>query len=255
MPRAKTTKLYRTFVKGLITEAGYLTYPADSSVDELNTVLSRKGNRTRRQGIKYEQNFVLNPLPVIPDYAAIQEFLWHSVAKAPALARLVVQIGSVIYFWEVDETPLSDKKTPYTINLLDFKSPTASEADVVSHAVDFAAGAGFLFAAHPYCEPLAIEYEVATGAITATKVIIQIRDFQGTYDGLANDEEPGALSKEHLYNLLNQGWVSPGTLPPVTDGLGGGSGTYYDPYTGGSRPYSGGGGVLRDGNNLNVDLV
>lgn len=35
-----------------------------------------------------------------------------------------------------------------------------------------------------------------------------IRDFVGVEDGLDNDETPAAITKEHLYNLLNQGWPS-----------------------------------------------
>ena len=43
--------------------------------------------------------------------------------------------------------------------------------------------------------------------------VIQVRDFEGVDDDLGNDEEPFTLSKEHHYNLLNQGWMAPGTRP------------------------------------------
>ena len=56
MPRAKATKLYRNFVKGLITEASELTYPENASIDELNTIIERKGNRVRRLGFEYENS-------------------------------------------------------------------------------------------------------------------------------------------------------------------------------------------------------
>ena len=59
MSRAETTKLYRTFVKGMITEASPLTYPEDASYDEDNMILYRKGNRSRRLGINFEDNYVL----------------------------------------------------------------------------------------------------------------------------------------------------------------------------------------------------
>jgi len=49
-----STKVFNTFVAGLITEAGPLTFPENSSKDELNCVLSRKGNRRRRLGVDYE---------------------------------------------------------------------------------------------------------------------------------------------------------------------------------------------------------
>jgi hypothetical protein len=67
-----------------------------------------------------------------------------------------------------------------------------------------------------------------------------MRDFDGVNDGLAIDQEPSTLSKEHHYNLMNQGWVSPGSGTP--GGLPGGGtrnpGTYIDPYTGNTIPYN-----------------
>lgn len=262
MPRAKLNKLYRTFVKGLITEASPLTYPENASTSELNTIVSRKGNRTRRQGIRYEESFVMNNIPDVGDNFAINEYVWHSVAKIQGKAVTVIQIGDIVHFWEMDTLPLSDNKLSYTVDLKNFKSPTANVLDIKLQAATFSSGAGFLFIAHPMCDPVVVEYLQSTNTYEAIRVFIQIRDFAGVYDGLANDEEPYYLSKEHNYNLLNQGWMYPGdtiipavadgeiTTPPAPppstapsaggDGSGsgtgggasGGSGEYYDPYTG-----------------------
>ena len=59
MSRAETAKIYRTFVKGLITEASPLTYPENASIDEDNMILYRKGNRSRRLGIDFESGYSL----------------------------------------------------------------------------------------------------------------------------------------------------------------------------------------------------
>ena len=59
MSRAETTKVYRTFVKGMITEASPLTYPEDASYDEDNMILYRRGNRSRRFGVDFEHGYVL----------------------------------------------------------------------------------------------------------------------------------------------------------------------------------------------------
>jgi hypothetical protein len=105
-----------------------------------------------------------------------------------------------------------------------------------------AAGKGFLFIAHPFCDPLVAEYDHDTDTLTVVKIVIQVRDFDGVNDGLANDEEPTTLSPEHHYNLRNQGWVEPGS----SDGsLGGGTEggasvsdpIHYDPYTGETNTY------------------
>jgi hypothetical protein len=254
MSRAKTNKLYRTFTKGLITEAGYLTYPEDASTDELNTIISRKGNRTRRPGVDYEDGFVLNDVDLTSEMA-INEFVWLSAANNSLYNFLVIQIGGTVHFWAMDSVPVSNNKKPFTVTLTNYKPPTSSDLDIRTHIAQFDAGAGFLFVAHPYVEPLVVEYDPLTDTFTPIKVVVQVRDLEGIYDGLANDEEPTTLSKEHHYNLLNQGWLNPGTIPTPALGAGessstggtgggttGGSQTVDDPYTGGTTTYNPGGG-------------
>lgn len=241
-------------MKGLITEASPLTYPADASIGELNTVVSRKGNRTRRRGLRYEEGFVLNEIESTSGDEAVSEYVWHSVAKQEGKVVSVIQIGDKLHFWTVDEAPLSDNKLSYTIDLKEFRAPSANAGEIKREPARFSSGAGFLFVAHPLCDPIVVEHNLNTGNYTAIKVVIQVRDFDGVYDGLANDEEPLTLSPEHHYNLRNQGWVSPGEfvvpavsdasvgLPGTNEGTTTDTGTYYDPYTGRPREYSSGSG-------------
>lgn len=255
MARAQTTKLYRTFVKGLITEASPLTYPEDASIDELNTVLSRKGNRTRRRGIRYEESHKFANITFAP-YDAVNEYVWHSVGKVAGKAVLAVQIGSTIHFWEMDSVPISDRKLSFTIDLVAKKIPTANGKDVATNLAQFASGAGYLFIAHPFCEPQVVEYDKDAKTYKAINVLVQMRDLEGINDNLANDQEPPTLTKEHHYNLLNQGWLAPGTIPAPALGAGeaynpgstssggsssgpapGSGGTYYNPYTGQAVTY------------------
>lgn len=275
MPRAKTTKFYRTFSKGLITEAGYLTYPEDASSDELNTVLSRKGNRTRRLGLDFQEDFALNDLAATDDVAT-REFVWSSANNDPNVTFTVVQIGSKVHFFRMNSEPLSTQRASFTVNLITYKIPTASVGEFSNEYGDFSAGSGYLFIAHRFMDPVSVEYVPSTDSLIVIPIVIQIRDFEGVYDGLANDEEPAHLSAQHHYNLLNQGWIAPGTRSvdistpsypgstpgtpggsvapgggvPPPPGTGGGSGSgsggvYYDPYTGVKEPYkpygSGGG--------------
>ena len=238
MPRAKQNKLYRTFVKGLITEAGYLTYPEDASLDELNTIISRKGDRTRRLGDEYENDFSLAEIGSNAD-KAVNEYVWTSVSNVSTLNFICVQIGSVIHFYELDDVPVSDSKKSFTLDMDEFKIPGAAQNDLVGNIVQFSSGFGLLFIVHPYCDPVMVEYTESTDSIKATRVRVLMRDFEGVYDGLANDQEPRSLSKEHNYNLQNQGWVEPGTAGSSSGGgTVGSGGTSYDPYTGGS--YTGG---------------
>lgn len=236
MPRAEQVKLYRSFVKGLITEASYLTYPEDASTDELNTVLSRKGNRTRRFGIDYEDNYQLNNISVGAN-DAISEFVWKSVNNNSDKNLLALQVGKTIYFYSLESDPISDSIKSFSIDLSAYSAPLASELDISTSICEFASGKGFLFIVNPYCEPLVVEYIEATDTILTTPIIVLVRDFVGLNDNLANDEEPTTLSKEHHYNLMNQGWVTPGfyTVPGgvAVDNVP----VYYDPWSGSGTNY------------------
>lgn len=229
MARAKTNKLYRTFVKGLITEAGYLTYPEDASTAELNTVLSRKGNRTRRLGINFEDGHTLVSIP-FRSTDAIQEYLWSNANNDPGQNFIAIQVGSKVHFFVIDEGPVSNNKAPFIVDLLDYKTPGSTTEDIRTTPASFASGAGYLFVCHENCHPLNVEFKPETNSIVVVSMIIQIRDLDGVDDGLANDMEPTTLSKEHHYNLLNQGWGPP-------DGSRGGH--YYNPHSG--APSSGAG--------------
>jgi len=203
LANASSNKLYRTFVRGLMTEASYLTYPEDASFDELNTVPSRKGNRVRRYGINY------NPLNVVPrtyDKRQVKaEFVWRSVASNASLSFLVVQNGPEISFYDRSKQEFATSKKSFTINCNDYARPGASTSG--TNICRFASGKGYLFIVNKDMEPLVVTYDKLLDDIKVTKIVILARDFEGLRDGLQNDEEPSTLSKEHHYNLLNQGWV------------------------------------------------
>ncbi len=261
MPRAKTVKFYRTFSKGLITEAGYLTYPEDASSDELNTILSRKGNRSRRLGVDYEENAVLQDFP-LGEKEVTNDFVWSSVNNDPNVTFLCQQIGKRIYFYRMTGESISEGGIPYAVDLSGFKIPTVNLGEFEAEYCDMSSGSGFLFVAHRFMDPVSIEYDLKTDSIITIPIVIQIRDFEGVYDGLPNDEEPYNLTAQHHYNLLNQGWLTPGTravdistpsYPGATPGTPAGDGSlgggeevspdayegpaYYDPYTGETKNY------------------
>ena len=58
MTRTTLAAELNTFVKGLITEATPLTFPANASLDEDNFVLNRQGSRQRRFGMNFEEDFL-----------------------------------------------------------------------------------------------------------------------------------------------------------------------------------------------------
>lgn len=206
MAEATNNKLYRSFVRGLMTEASPLTYPEDTSFDELNTVPTRKGNRTRRFGINYNPDNTAAMAQVVTD--AQNEFMWKAVAADVANTFLVVQNGATLYFYDRSQGEFASHKKSFTVNLDTYKRPGANT--VKATMCHFASGKGFLFVVNKDMEPLVITYLPDTDTITVNKITISARDFEGLSDGLANDAEPTTLTTEHFYNLLNQGWIAPG---------------------------------------------
>lgn len=217
MPRAKENKLYRTFVRGLITEAGYLTYPEDSSVNELNTVLSRKGNRQRRLGIDYESGFSFNSnsYNIVLDNTnkASNEYVWKSVNNDVSVNFLAVQQAEVVYFYALGSNPISGHKKVWCINFSLYIRPGATLDQVQTTNCSMISGKGYLFVAHPHCEPLVVIYRPNTDSVDVIPTTIKVRDFDGVDDGFDNDYEPPSLSNLHQYNLQNQGWVSTSQNP------------------------------------------
>lgn len=207
MARATANKLYRTFTKGLITEAGYLTYPENASIDELNTVIKVKGSRSRRLGIDYEPSSSPISVTSFSQTALVSEYGWRNVGEDSSVNFLVVQVSNRLNFFDMDASPIT-KKT-FELNLTDYKASTATSTDIQVNPAQFASGKGLLFVAHPYMNPIRVEYDANTDTVTAVPILITIRDFDGVFDDLGNEEQPTTLSKEHLYNLKNQGWIVP----------------------------------------------
>ena len=219
-----------------MTEASYLTYPEDYSTDELNTVINRAGNRTRRLGIDYENAFQQHAL-INYDDDCITEFVWQAVGNRAENNFLVSQYGQNLYFWSLEQVPVSDSLKTSSFDLGFYLSEGSTLTDLRTKPCQFACGKGFLFLVHPNLTPLIFEYDGDTDTISAQKIVIQMRDFEGLNDGLANDEEPTTLSKEHQYNLMNQGWTTPNPITPPGGITPTNQPVYTNPYTGQSGTY------------------
>ena len=129
MARSTANKLYRTFVGGLITEASPLTYPENASIDEDNCIIFRKGNRTRRLGVEYEDGYALSahalPSAQVAD-GGLKEFTWTAVNNNANINFLVQQVGDQVYFYDMSPAAPSANRKSFSINLDDYKAPTFS---------------------------------------------------------------------------------------------------------------------------------
>ena len=211
MASTNSSKLYNTFVKGLITEASPLVFAENASADEDNCVLYRKGNRTRRFGVDFEEGYTLIDTATISstDITAVatNEYTWYNVAQQTGVNFLVQQIGLTLLFFDLSFDALSANRKSFTIDLNSYLTLSSYQSYAKSHMVSFANGNGHLFITGRFINPLVVIYDPDTDSITVRQVYITARDLEGVNDGLANDQEPTTLTAEHFYNLRNQGWL------------------------------------------------
>lgn len=208
MPRQPGTKVQNTFVKGVITQATGLNFPEDACTDALNCHFDEYGTVRRRLGIKFEAEDEPNSYNAANN--AFSTYTWEDVAEDADLTIQVVQIGDRLFFYDTTSyANVSLGEADNFINLGAFKSDPA--LDPSNRECQYANGHGVLFVYHPRCEPFYVEYDINTEEVTATQITIEIRDFAGEAEDIEVNERPAfslaAMSEQHHYNLLNQGWT------------------------------------------------
>lgn len=212
MTRASNALELNGFVKGLITEAGPLTFPEGASIDEANFVLKRDGSRERRLGMQFEELHQTIPVGVLPNNnedMAVTTFRWQDVSGYTNLQIVVVQVGNVLKFFDLDSAPLSGSPSfTHVIDGLD-----------VGHQVSYANVGGLLAVATGKKGILIFEYKGGVEIVVRTENL-KIRDLFGVEDvdntgadlreGFnVSKRPPLELRPTHLYNLRNQTWAPP----------------------------------------------
>ena len=212
---SKTQKQTTQFVKGLVTEAGELTFPEGASVDELNCDLSRKGSRRRRLGIAFEDNYVLSD-DVLSTASTVSTGTWDNVSGVAGLQFLVIQINEKLVFYDKSKLPLSAQAVP--TSLVD---PSNLEIDLSDFEVSGQGGGGFnpvsltthdgrLIVASQGIEAFVIERDITTEAFTTTLLSFKVRDFEFQGDRTDYEIQFSNPSAEREYDTANTGWS--GTL-------------------------------------------
>jgi hypothetical protein len=120
MAQRLNQKVVNTFIKGLITEAGELTFPEDASIDELNCLLGRDGSRRRRLAAKVEESNVLSTFTVSAT-GVFTTGRWENAAGQAGLDFLVVQTGTKLYFYNTATEPYSGNEKSFSIDLTTFE--------------------------------------------------------------------------------------------------------------------------------------
>lgn len=203
MPRSAGTVIENNFSKGLITEASAFNFPENAATETFDCVFEQVGQVRRRLGIDIESDA---EVAVYTDPTGVfVEFLWRAVARTGVFTFLVIQIGSSVAFYAINEgAPLSDGIKSFAVDLTAYLAPGAPDPSL--EAASFASGNGRLFITHPSCNPVVVEYDEDEDELIKEEIVVKIRDFEGIEDGLEIDEHPETLTNEHLYNLQNQGW-------------------------------------------------
>lgn len=198
MTQQSTNKTYHTFVKGIITEAGPLTFPENASLDEENCVLMADGGRQRRLGMDFELNHQLRAI-TLGDDEVVASFQWKNAANDTNSQFAVVQAGSRIMVFDASAQIISANM------LADFDASAYITGTTV---ITGAEGLGYFFIDTGTSLPLYLSYDPSGPSFALTEYTIMIRDIFGVDDSLAVDTTPPTLSNNHHYNLLNQGWTT-----------------------------------------------
>ena len=198
----KAEAAYRSFVKGLITEANQLTFPDNASIDESNFVLNRDGSRSRRLGVDYESSYALTAtgLTATDIKEGKQSFhVWESPDGDTTVSLGLVRIKDKIWFMNLlANAPSADLKnggSPITIAGL---SNNKIETSVINNKC--------VIVSKDLSAPVLLSYDKSSGNVSQSTITLEIRDIYGVDDSLFLDTRPTTLSNEHKYNLRNQGW-------------------------------------------------
>lgn len=213
MPQQLSQTVRNTFNKGLLTEFSALNFPTEASIDELNCDLRKDGSRRKRLGLSYETGYSLSD----ESYSTGLVYStgrWENVGEEPEVEYLVVQIGSILRFYQKGgSTPLSNNVVPtsdsdsttYTVNLESHKKVGGAPSQ---ERVSVASIKGRLVVVSPEIEAFYIEKDTSDNSFSTTTIDFKIRDFSYQKDRAtltASAANPPDVS--HQYDTKNCGWV------------------------------------------------
>jgi hypothetical protein len=224
MPQSLTQKVVNTFVKGLITEAGELTFPENASVDELNCDLRRDGSRRRRLAAKVEDSRVLSSFTVSTS-TRFHTGKWENVGGQSGLEFLVLQVGSTLRFYNKSDLPYSSHEIAETVDLSTYE--VAGGVGAANANCQFASINGALVVSSPALNTIYIQRDNTTGTLTTTQITFRIRDFEwlGDKSTYTTQIATASASVQRKYDTANAGWSGTkgsaaltafGAYPPLT---------------------------------------
>lgn len=220
MARQTAVSVENNFIGGLVTEKTALQFAPNSCTETWNCIHDETGRTTRRKGLNYEPDFVLEQVPLTTNEASV-EFVWEGVAGLGTLNLIVIQKGKYLYFYKQSDSTdstISSRMESYSLDFSTFKA-SGNSNDVSLSTCSFTSIGGNLIVVHKDCNPFYIQYDTSSLTISYAAIPIKVRDFKGVDDGLVNSDRLIAnvstltsTYPKRYYNLLNQGWGTGGYL-------------------------------------------
>jgi len=193
-----------TFIKGLVTEAGELTFPQDASIDESNCVLERDGSRRRRLAAKLETNNVDSTFTLNGSFV-FTTGRWHNAGGVAGLDFLVVQSGITLHFYNTASEPYSSKEESFSVNLNDFNFSGSVGPGLAKVEMDTINGN--LIVTSEAIEPFYITYDSDANTISTYQISPRVRDFEWLGDTLTYASEKQDPDNNRKYDTANAGWT------------------------------------------------
>lgn len=233
MPKAGQVVEVNTFVKGLITEASPLNFPANASKDEANFELNVDGSRDRRFGMDFENPSTQRaPANGFDLSSGLGTYRWGSVGGLSDKEFLVVQVGKTLYFFDALVANISYSGLISTLEMAPFAASTK---------MSFASVHGKLVVVGGISKVGVVEFNSTTQTFSVTYHNILVRDHWGIeveayatpspffpndvitegyeFDATYRD---GIADQQHRYNLYNQSWGTERDGPGAIGGVSGG---------------------------------
>lgn len=192
-----------SFLKGIITEASVLNFPADASRDEENFELNVNGSRHRRQGIDFENAYEIHSTGFSAANllnTAVSSFRWLNAGNDPNEELLVIQFGNRVDLYQVTESSFTSTQYVGQVTLTGVSSNIRFSYASIDGKMVIAAANDTIHI---------IEWNGSTLSYSTDRLLV--RDLWGLpgYDNNDINKRPTALTSTITYNLRNQGWGIP----------------------------------------------
>jgi len=209
MPKQSLIKKNFSFIGGINTDSGFLQQVPNSWKEGDNMVPFLDGHVERRVRMDLESGYELSTT-ISENYKETYAFsvgVWKNVGGDGSLYFAVAQMGPTLHFYDCVDAQLSINKKSFTLDLTTYKSPNHPGV-FGTNPVSLDSSNGKLLITAEDIDPILVNYNATTDAITATRLTLKIRDFYGVVDTTPITTNPAVLTDTHGYNLENQGWTA-----------------------------------------------